>query len=164
VTIEIRRASVVDWPAVWPIWQAIVAAQETYMYDPFTPAEQAKLTWFPDPPAETWVAVHEDGSVVGTYLLKPNGPGPGSHVANAGFMVAPAARSSGIGRLLAEHCLGRARECNYLGMQFNAVVATNEGAIRLWQSLGFAIVGTVPQAYHHRTAGLVDIHVMYRSL
>jgi GNAT superfamily N-acetyltransferase len=164
VTIEIRRASVVDWLAVWPIWQAIVSAQETYMFDPFTPAEQAQLMWFPDPPAETWVAVHEDRSVVGTYLLKPNGPGPGSHLANAGFMVAPAARGGGIGRRLAEHCLARARECNYLGMQFNAVVATNEGAIRLWQSLGFAIVGTVPQAYRHRTAGLVDVHVMYRAL
>jgi GNAT superfamily N-acetyltransferase len=164
VTIEIRRASVHDWPAVWPIWQAIVAAQETYMFDPYTPAEQAQRIWFPDPPAETWLAVDEDGSVVGTYLLKPNGAGPGSHVANAGFMVAPAARGGGIGRQLAEHCLARAREAGYLSMQFNAVVATNESAIRLWQNLGFAVVGTVPQAYHHRTNGLVDIHVMYRAL
>jgi GNAT superfamily N-acetyltransferase len=164
VTIEIRRASVQDWPAVWPIWQAIVSAQETYMFDPFTPADQAKQLWFPDPPAETWLAVADDGSVVGTYLLKPNGRGPGSHVANAGFMVAPAARGGGIGRQLAEHCLARAREAGYLAMQFNAVVATNESAIRLWQNLGFAIVGTVPQAYRHRTAGAVDIHIMYRAL
>jgi GNAT superfamily N-acetyltransferase len=134
------------------------------MYDPFTPAEQAQRIWFPDAPAETWLALDESGSVVGTYYLKPNAPGPGAHVANAGFMVAPAARSGGIGRLMAEHCLARARECNYLAMQFNAVVATNEGAIRLWQSLGFAVVGTVPQAYRHRTAGLVDIHIMHRAL
>jgi L-amino acid N-acyltransferase YncA len=164
VTIAIRRASVHDWPAVWPIWQAIVAAQETYMYDPFTPAEQAQRIWFSDPPAETWLAVDEGDAIVGTYYLKPNAPGPGAHVANAGFMVAPAARSGGIGRTMAGHCLARARECSYLAMQFNAVVATNEGAIRLWQSLGFGIVGTVPQAYRHRTAGLVDIHVMYRAL
>jgi GNAT superfamily N-acetyltransferase len=164
VNIEIRRASVMDWPAVWPIWQAIVAAQETYMFDPFTPPEQAQHLWFPDPPAETWVATDEEGAIVATYLLKPNGSGPGSHVANAGFMVAPAARGGGIGRQLAEHCLARARDAGYHAMQFNAVVVTNEGAIRLWQSLGFAIVGTVPQAYRHRTAGAVDIHIMYRTL
>ena len=164
MTIEIRRASVVDWPAVWPIWQAIVSAQETYLYDPFTPAEHAQRIWFPDPPAETWLAVDESGSVLGTYLLKPNAPGPGAQVANAAFMVAPAARGRGIGRLLGERCLTRARECNYLAMQFNAVVATNQGAIRLWQNLGFAIVGTVPQAFRHRTAGTVDIHIMHRPL
>jgi len=164
VSIAIRRASVHDWPAIWPIWQAIVAAQETYMYDPFTPPEQAQRIWFPDPPAETWVAADDAGSILGTYYLKPNAPGPGSHVSNAGFMVAPAARGGGIGRLMAEHCLNRARECNYLAMQFNAVVATNEGAIRLWQSLGFEIVGTVPQAFRHRTSGAVDIHIMHRTL
>jgi ribosomal protein S18 acetylase RimI-like enzyme len=109
------------------------------------------------------VAVDGD-SIVGTYLLKPNAPEPGAHVANAGFMVSPSARGMGLGRKLAEHCLARATDNKYLAMQFNAVVATNVNAITLWQSLGFAIVGTVPQAYRHRTAGLVDIHVMYRSL
>jgi ribosomal protein S18 acetylase RimI-like enzyme len=163
VTITIRRASTADWPSVWPLWQAVVSAQETYMYDPFTSAEQARRIWFPDPPAETWVAVDGD-SIVGTYLLKPNAPEPGAHVANAGFMVSPSARGMGLGRKLAEHCLARATDNKYLAMQFNAVVATNVNAITLWQSLGFAIVGTVPQAYRHRTAGLVDIHVMHRSL
>lgn len=163
MTIEIRRASTVDWPAVWPLWQAIVSAQETYMYDPFTSTEQARRIWFPDPPAETYIALDDD-SVVGTYLLKPNAVGPGAHVANAGFMVAPAARGKGVGRRLAEHCLRRATECKYIAMQFNAVVSTNTGAIELWKSLGFTIAGTVPQAYRHRTAGLVDIHIMHRAL
>ena len=133
------------------------------MYDPFTPAEQAQRIWFPDPPAETYVAV-EGGSVVGTYLLKPNAVGPGAHISNAGFMVAPAARGKGVGRQLAEHCLRRATELKYVAMQFNAVVSTNIGAIALWKSLGFSIVGTVPQAYHHRTNGLVDVHIMHRNL
>lgn len=164
MTITIRRASDADWPAVWPIWQAIVSAQETYMFDPYTPAEQAHRIWFPDPPGETWVAVDQSGSIAGTYLLKPNAPGPGKHVANAAFMVAPAARSNGVGRALAEHCLTRAKEMKFHAMQFNAVVATNESAVRLWQSLGFTIVGTIPLAYHHRTAGLVDVHVMHRVL
>jgi GNAT superfamily N-acetyltransferase len=160
---EIRRASDVDWPAIWPIWQAIAAAQETYMYDPYTLSEQAQRLWLPDPPAETWV-VEDEGAIVGTYLLKPNASGPGAHVANAGFMVAPAARGTGVGRMMAEHCLARARESGYLSMQFNAVVATNAGAVELWRSLGFQIVGTVPQAYQHRTLGLVDIHIMHRTL
>jgi GNAT superfamily N-acetyltransferase len=106
----------------------------------------------------------DEDSVVGTYLLKPNAPEPGAHVANAAFMVAPAARGAGIGRLLAEHCISRAKDLSYIAMQFNAVVATNVGAIELWKSLGFAIVGTVPAAYRHRTAGLVDIHIMHRAL
>ena len=134
------------------------------MFEPFTSSEQAQQTWFPEPPAETYVAVEEDGSIVGTYLLKPNAKGPGAHIANAGFMVAPAVRGKGVGRQLAEHCLRRAAELKYVGMQFNAVVSTNTGAVALWKSLGFSIVGTVPQAYHHRTNGLVDIHIMYRTL
>jgi L-amino acid N-acyltransferase YncA len=160
---EIRRASAVDWPAIWPIWQAIVAAQETYMIDPYTPSDQARDLWFPDPPGETWVA-EDGGTVVGTYVLKPHAKGPGAHVANAAFMVAPAARGTGIGRAMGEHCLARARECGYLAMQFDAVVASNTGAVDLWRSLGFQIVGTVPSAYQHRTLGLVDIHVMHRAL
>jgi ribosomal protein S18 acetylase RimI-like enzyme len=163
VTIEIRRASILDWPAVWPIWQAIVSAQETYMFDPFTPSEHAQRMWFPDAPAETYVAVDGD-AIVGTYLVKPNAVGPGAHIANAGFMVAPSARGKGVGRQLAEHCLRRATELKYHAMQFNSVVSTNAGAVALWRSLGFSIVGTVPQAYRHRTNGLVDIHIMHRTL
>jgi GNAT superfamily N-acetyltransferase len=158
--MDIRRASDADWPALWPVWHAIVATQETYMWDPDTPSDQARRLWLPGPPAQTWIA----GDALGTYLLKPNASGPGSHVANAGFMVAPAMRGQGVGRRLAEHCLARARECGYTGMQFNAVVATNTGAVRLWQSLGFDIVGTVPRAYRHRVDGPVAIHVMYRDL
>jgi len=134
------------------------------MFEPFTPSEHAQHLWFPEPPAETWVAIEDDGSIVGTYLLTPNAKGPGAHIANAGFMVAPAARGKGVGRRLAEHCLKRAAELKYVAMQFNAVVATNTGAVALWRSLGFSIVGTVPQAFHHRTNGLVDIHIMYRPL
>ena len=164
MTVDIRRASDPDWPALWPIWRSIVAAQETYQYDPFTPTEQARRIWLADPPAETWLAAEPGGPVLGTYLLKPNNPGPGAHVANAGFMVAPAERGRGIGRQLAEHCLARAAETGYLAMQFNSVVATNTGALALWDALGFERIGTVPRAYRHRTQGLVDIHILYRAL
>lgn len=164
MSIEIRRANDLDWPALWPIWQSIAAAQETYMFDPFTPIEQAQRIWLPDPPAETWLATDADETILGTYLLKPNYLGPGAHIANAGFMVAPAARGRGVGRRLAEHCLARAKEIGYRAMLFNAVVATNTGALALWKALGFERIGTVPQAYRHRTQGLVDIQIMHRTL
>ena len=105
-----------------------------------------------------------DGRVVGTYILRANQPGPGSHVANAAFMVAPNAHGQGIGRAMGEHCLNEARRLGFRAMQFNFVVSTNESAIRLWQRLGFKNAGTLPDAFRHPEKGYVDVHVMFRSL
>src|SRR5216110_846970 len=104
------------------------------------------------------------GRILGTYILRPNQSGGGSHVANAAFMVAPDARGQGIGREIAEHCLSEARLLGFRAMQFNFVVSTNDSAVRLWQKLGFKIVGTLPSAFHHPEKGYVDVYVMYRSL
>ena len=106
----------------------------------------------------------KDGRVVGTYILRPNQAGGGSHVANAAFMVAPDAQGSGVGREMAEHCLDQARRMGFCAMQFNFVVSTNVPAIHLWERLGFKIVGTLPGAFHHPEKGYVDVYVMYRSL
>jgi GNAT superfamily N-acetyltransferase len=105
-----------------------------------------------------------DGEIVGTYTLKANQRGLGSHVANAGFMVRPGLDGRGIGFQLGEHSLVQARAAGFQAMQFNAVVSTNHRAIALWQRLGFAIVGTVPKAFRHRQLGLVDLHIMHRFL
>jgi len=102
--------------------------------------------------------------VVGTYILRANQLGGGSHVANAAFMVATNARGLGVGRAMAEHCLGEARRLGFRGMQFNFVVSSNESAVHLWKNLGFKIVGTLPGAFRHPTKGFVDVYVMYRSL
>ena len=102
--------------------------------------------------------------VVGTYILRANQPGSGSHVANAAFMVAPRVRGLGVGRKMGEHCLNEARERGFRAMQFNFVVSTNEAAIRLWKQLGFEIVGTLPGAFRHPQKGYVDVYVMFRSL
>lgn len=160
--ITVRRAVDEDWPQVWPIWHEIVAAGETYEYLPDTPEDEARRSWMTQPP-ETWVA-ELDGRVVGTYRWQANRPGLGDHVANAGYMVASAHRGKGIGQVLAEHSLDRARSHGYTAMQFNAVVSTNHGAVALWRSLGFIIVGTVPDAFRHPARGLVDVHVMHRYL
>ena len=101
--------------------------------------------------------------MVGTYILKPNQPALGSHVANAAFMVSPAARGSGVGRRMGEHCVAEAHRLGFRAMQFNFVVSTNEWAVQLWQRLGFQIVGTLPGAFRHSQRGFVDAYVMFRT-
>jgi GNAT superfamily N-acetyltransferase len=115
--------------------------------------------------AHTYVA-ERDGRVVGTYILKANQPGPGSHVANAAFMVASDAQGSGVGRRMAEHCLEEARHLGFRAMQFNFVVSTNTPAIHLWEQLGFKVVGTLPGAFRHPQKGYVDVlrHVSFADL
>jgi L-amino acid N-acyltransferase YncA len=137
--VAFREATGADWPAIWPIWHGIVAAAETYTWAPDTDEPAARRAWMLPPPARVFVA-EADGRVVGTALLKPNQPGLGDHVANAGFMVDPAHAGRGIGRSLAEHVIDAARRQGYHGMQFNAVVEVNTAAVALWRSLGFDIV------------------------
>lgn len=159
----IREYVETDWPSVWPIFREVVAAGDTYAYDPAWSPEQARAVWVEAPPGHTVVAC--DGPrVLGTAKTGPNRPGPGSHVATASFMVARDARGHGVGRALGEYVLSWARERGYAAMQFNAVVETNHAAVRLWRALGFQIVGTVPEAFEHPTRGRVGLHVMHRRL
>lgn len=160
----IRDATPDDWPGIWPILHRIVAAGETFTWDPAIPEEQARAKWLHQPPGRTFVAVEPDGTVVGTAEIHPNQGGPGAHVANAGFMVHPEHAGRGIGRALAQHAIDVARADGYRAMQFNAVVETNVRAVALWRSLGFAVLTTVPEAFHHPTKGYVGLHVMYRRL
>jgi L-amino acid N-acyltransferase YncA len=161
--MEIRRANDRDWPQIWPIWHEVVAAGETYTWAPDTGEADARALWMLPSPAEVYIAIIDQG-IVGTAVLKPNQPGLGNHIANASFMVTSSVAGRGVGRLLAEHVLDRARTAGYRAMQFNAVVSTNTRAVRLWRSLGFEIIGTVPKAFRHTRAGLVDLHVMHRGL
>jgi L-amino acid N-acyltransferase YncA len=164
--VEFARADVDDWPRIWPVWHEVVQRGDTYTFDPRSSSEEGRRSWMQPAPAQIWMVTSSDtGEVVlGTYLLKPNQPGHGDHVANAGFMVSAAARGRGVGRAMGEHCLDQARFAGYLGMQFNAVVASNHGAIELWYALGFETIGTVPRAFRHPTDGLVGLHIMYRDL
>jgi L-amino acid N-acyltransferase YncA len=161
--VLIRTANLNDWPAIWQIFQAVVSKGDTYAYAPDMSEAEAQALWL-TPLAHTYVAETTDGIIVGTYVLKPNQPSLGSHVANAGFMVDSQCRGSGIGRELGEHALVEAKRLGYLAMQFNFVVSTNEGAVALWKSLGFTIIGTIPQAFRHSSKGLVDIYIMHRFL
>jgi len=159
--IEIREATAGDRDAIWDIFREVVTARDTYAFDPGMSRHDALGYWFQ---ADTRTYVAESrGRILGTYILRPNQSGGGSHVANAAFMVAPNARGQGIGRVMAEHCLSEARLLGFRAMQFNFVVSTNDSAVRLWQKLGFKIVGTLPGAFHHPEKGYVDVYVMFRS-
>lgn len=114
-------------------------------------------------PRNTYVA-EEDGLILGTYYIKTNQQGPGSHVCNCGYMVGSAARGRGLATAMCEHSQRVAVEMGYKAMQFNFVAASNEGAVRLWQKLGFEIAGRLPGAFDHPARGYVDALVMYKWL
>ena len=160
--LEIRQATEADRDAIWNIFHAVVAPGDTYAFDLRISREDALAYWFRED-THAYVAAH-DRHVVGTYILRANQPGFGSHVGNAAFMVLPNARGLRIGRKMGEHCLSEARRLGFRAMQFNFVVSTNEAAIRLWKQLGFEIVGTLPGAFRHPQKGYVDVYVMFRSL
>jgi L-amino acid N-acyltransferase YncA len=162
--LSIRQATDDDWPRIWPFFDEIVRAGDTYAYPVDLTEETARPLWMEQPPGRTVVAADADGTVLGSAKWGPNRPGRGAHVATASFMVDPAARGRGVGRALAEHVIEAARAAGYSGMQFNAVVATNTAAVALWRALGFEIVGTVPDAFDSATHGLVGLHIMYRRL
>ena len=160
--VEIREATAANRDAIWDIFREVVAARDTYAFDPGMSRQDALGYWF-QANTRTYVA-ESSGHILGTYILRPNQSGGGSHVANAAFMVAPVARGRGIGRAMAEHCLTEGRRLGFRAMQFNFVVSTNDPALRLWQKLGFKIVGTLPGAFRHPEKGYVDVYVMFRSL
>jgi GNAT superfamily N-acetyltransferase len=161
--VEIRPAREDDWPHIYPFFSAIVAEGRTYAYPEGLPSDEARALWTEAPPSRTVVAV-DQARVLGSAKMGPNRPGRGAHVATASFMVEPASQGRGVGRALGEHVVAWAREAGYRAIQFNAVVETNTGAVRLWQSLGFRILTTVPRAFDHAEHGYVGLHVMYLDL
>lgn len=160
--MNIREAVPQDFNQIWPFFQEIVAAGETYAFSPETTREEALVIWL-DTPRRTYVA-EEDGQISGSYYIKTNMAGNGNHVCNCGYMVSPAARGKGLARLMCEHSQRQALELGYKAMQFNSVVSTNEAAIHIWTSLGFETVGRLPNAFNHPAKGYVDSLVMYKWL
>lgn len=166
--VVIRPYEPSDWPEVAPILRAIIQSGEYYTFDPATPDAEIEQIWINSPKAsngETHVAVDSStNTVLGTYFLKQNWPGLGSHIANAGYAVDQSAEGQGIASAMCEHSINRAKELGFRGMQFNFVVATNTRAVKLWQKHGFEIRGTIPGAFRHAKLGFVDVFVMFREL
>jgi len=160
--ITIRRATDADWPQIWPIVRSVIRRGDTFPQARDLGEDAAYDYWMSQPSA-TCIALVDD-RVAGTYYIRPNHAAAGAHVCNAGYMVAEDRRRRGIGRALCRHSLTEAAALGFLAMQFNLVVSTNGASIRLWQSMGFRIVGTLPRAFRHPALGLVDAHIMYRFI
>lgn len=158
----IRPATDRDHEPIWKILEPIIRAGETYTL-PRDMSREAALAYWRSDTQEAFVAEH-GGEVVGTYVIRANQAGGGSHVANCGYMTAPWAGGRGVAHAMCEHSLALAKERGFRAMQFNFVISTNERAVRLWQSLGFEIVGRLPGAFQHPALGFVDAFVMYRTL
>ena len=160
--MHIREAKLPDWDDIWPIFQEVVSAGDTYAYPVQTNKSEAKNLWI-SKPRVTFV-LEDEGKILGTYSLKTNPDGPGQHVCNCGYMVSSAARGKGLATVMCEHSQEVAKNLGYKAMQFNFVASTNEEAVRLWNKLGFETVGRLPKAFAHPVQGLVDALVMYKWL
>lgn len=161
--LQIRPVQPADWPAIWPILHTTFASGDSYPFVPDSSEADIRHAWL-TVPAATFVACDETGNVVGTYYIKPNQTGLGSHVCNCGYVVAPEAAGRGIATALCGHSQQTAVAMGFRAMQFNLVVSTNTRAVRLWQHLGFSVVGTLPGAFRHARLGYVDALVMFKTL
>ena len=160
--ISIRLASPEDFDQVWPLLRDVFRAGDTYAVDPDISRDAALAYWMTQASA-TYVATDE-GRVVGTYYIKTNQAGGGAHICNCGYIVSPDARGQGIAKQLCLHSQVAAAALGYRAMQFNFVLSSNAGAVRLWHKLGFVTVGTIPEAFDHPEQGMVDAFVMYKQL
>ena len=160
--IELRKAAEQDKPAIWKIIKSVIAGGDTYVFAPDSSEEDMMAYWFAAD-KYNYVAVL-GGEVVGTFWLRANQPGLGSHIANAAYMVSPNAGGKGIGRRMAEFSLEEAKRLGFTAMQFNFVVKSNTVAVKLWQRVGFEIVGEIPDAFDHATNGMTNAYIMHRKL
>jgi L-amino acid N-acyltransferase YncA len=164
---RIELATEKDWPGIWAIFRDVISTGDTFAYAPETTEAEAHDLWMRrgthGTGAEPYI-VRDGEEIVGTFTLRPNHHGLGSHVANAGYMVKASHRGRGIARAMCQFSIEEARRQGYLSMQFNYVVSTNTKAVELWQSMGFAIIGIAPKSYRHAQFGLVDIYIMHRML
>jgi len=160
--MEIRLACKNDVDAVWEIFRKVISTGDTYVFEPGTPKADLQKYWFANN-MQTYVAEINE-QIAGTYIIKPNQPGLGKHIANCSYMVHPQFRKRGIGGAMCQHSIDIAKKKNYKAIQFNIVVSSNIAAIKLWEKFGFEIVGTTPKAFKHATLGFIDAYVMYLGL
>ena len=159
---EIRKAIDSDKPAIWQIIKAVIAGGDTYVFSPDASEGEMMAYWF-TPDKHNYVAIL-DGEVVATFWLRANQPGLGKHVGNAAYIVFPQAAGKGIGKQIALWSLDEAWRLGFTAMQFNFVVKSNVVAVKLWQKIGFDIIGEIPNAMYHNQNGLTNAYIMYRNL
>jgi len=161
--VEIRAFKERDWTPTWHILEPVFRAGETYTFSPDITEEEAHEIWI-ELPSATFIAVDDHDEAIGTYYIKPNQPALGAHVCNCGYIVSVNSRGKGVASEMCTHSQHQAISLGFRAMQYNLVVSTNEGALRLWERHGFKVVGTLPKAFRHHQLGLVDAYVMYKQL
>ncbi|WP_194775426.1 GNAT family N-acetyltransferase [Pararhodonellum marinum] len=160
--IAIRKATPADYNQIWNILKDVIAGGDTIAFSPDSSREKMLGFWC-GADKHTYVAII-DGEVVGTLFIKDNQPDLGSHIANAGYLTLPSARGKGVGLAMGEFSLVEAKRLGYQAMQFNIVVKSNQGAVRLWEKLGFKIIGEIPEAFNHLQLGMTNAYIMYQKL
>lgn len=160
--MEVRLAEAKDHEAIWEIFKNVIETGDTYVFHPKTKRSALDKYWLAED-MKTFV-VEAGGHILGTYVIKPNHEDLGNHIATCSYMVNPVWQGRGAGTLMCEHSIDYAREQGFKGIQFNMVVSTNIGAVKLWEKHGFKIIGTTPGGFQHQRLGLVDTYIMYRSL
>ena len=160
--LDIRPANEADKPAIWQIIKAVIAGGDTYVFSPDASEDEMMAFWF-TPDKHNYVVTSND-EIVATFWLRANQPGLGKHIGNAAYMVSPNAAGQGIGKKMALWSLDEARRLGFTSMQFNFVVKTNTVAVNLWKSIGFEVIGEIPEAFNHGREGLVNALIMYQKL
>ena len=160
--ITIRHSTLEDREAIWEIIRKVIAGGDTYVFAPDAGKDEMLAYWC-GKDKHCYVAC-EGKEIVGTFIIKDNQPGLGSHVANASYMTKPGSFGRGIGRKMAEFSLEEALSLGYRSMQFNIVVKSNDRAVKLWEKLGFQIMGELPEAFHHKKLGLTNAYIMWKKL
>jgi ribosomal protein S18 acetylase RimI-like enzyme len=160
--IEIRKATPLDSDEIWDIIKEVISTGDTYVFSPNSSKEKMLGFWM-STDKHTYVAI-VDGKISGTFFIKDNQPDLGSHIANAGYMTAPAAAGKGIGKAMCEFSIMEAKRLGYKAMQFNIVVKSNENAVSLWKKLGFKIIGEIPDAFQHQQKGFTNAYIMYSKI
>jgi ribosomal protein S18 acetylase RimI-like enzyme len=157
-----RVASKEDAEGLWNILEPVIRKGGTYVFSLDKSKESMMGYWMGA--GKTTFVVERGGELVGTFYLKSNQEGLGDHVCNAGFVVAPEAEGQGLGRWMGTIALEEAKVRGYLAMQFNFVIKSNQPAVHLWKSLGFSVLGEIPEAYRHPQLGLVSALIFYKKL
>lgn len=160
--ISIRKAIEEDQDQIWKIIQEAIATGDTLAFAPDASKDEMLAFWCA-PHAHTYVA-ELDGQVVGTFFMKDNQPTLGAHVANAGYITSTTLAGKGVGSAMCQFSLEEAKRLGYYAMQFNLVVKSNARAVKLWQRMGFEIIGEIPEAFNHSSAGLTNAYIMWRKL
>lgn len=105
-----------------------------------------------------------DNEVLGTYYIKTNQTGSGSHVCNCGYKVSASERGKRVATAMCQPSQKTALKLGYKAMQFNFVASSNTRAVRLWEKLEFDMVGTLPKAFNHPKLGYIDALIMHKWL